>query len=369
MLFMNKKTPIYCSLSCLFLCVAGLIVSQVAAQKLPAKLAQEQFKNIQILKGIPADQLIPSMQFISASLGVDCEYCHVHGAMEKDDKKSKRTARKMIEMTLAIDKNQFDAQRKVTCNTCHRGVIAPQPTPLVAGGAGLIKLNDANAAANQPSLPTAEQILGKYITVLGGAPALEKVDTRIQKGSLFIAGKKEAAVEIISKYPDMRLVTIRRPAGDSATGFNGGEAWQSVPGRVHFMSLDEKESAAIETDMRFPLHILQRYKEFTVAPGEGISGRATYEITAQNGGHPPLHLFFDPQSGLLLRVVSYVDSPLGYNPTQIDYEDYRPADGVKIPFRWTVAKPGSRFTIQIDQLQQNLPIDLERFAAPPRQPS
>ena len=51
-----------------------------------------------MLKDIPADQLIPAMQFITASLGVECEFCHVQGAFEKDDKKPKQTARKMMEM-------------------------------------------------------------------------------------------------------------------------------------------------------------------------------------------------------------------------------------------------------------------------------
>ena len=61
----------------------------------PAKNAAEEFKNIQVLKNIPADQLIPTMQFIGASLGVECEFCHVQHEMEKDDKKAKKTAREM----------------------------------------------------------------------------------------------------------------------------------------------------------------------------------------------------------------------------------------------------------------------------------
>jgi hypothetical protein len=52
-------------------------------------------------------------------------------------------------------------------------------------------------------------------------------------------------------------------------------------------------------------------------------------------------------------------------PTQIDYADYRDADGVRIPYRWTLARPGNRFTIQIDQVQQNVPVDDAKFAAPP----
>src|SRR5438309_1409952 len=59
------------------------------------------FKNIQVLKEIPADQLQPSMQFITAALGVDCNFCHVQGNFSADDKRNKKTAREMMTMTMA----------------------------------------------------------------------------------------------------------------------------------------------------------------------------------------------------------------------------------------------------------------------------
>ena len=82
-------------------------VPAAAAPSAPKK-AEEQFKNIQALKGIPAEQLIPAMQFITASLGVECEFCHVQGAFEKDDKKPKLMARKMMGMMFAINKDNFE---------------------------------------------------------------------------------------------------------------------------------------------------------------------------------------------------------------------------------------------------------------------
>ena len=86
------------------------------AQSVPAgrKMAEEAYKNIQVFKGVPADQVIPAMQFISASLGVDCEHCHVERAFDKDDKKPKQTARKMIQMMFAINKDNFNGHREVT---------------------------------------------------------------------------------------------------------------------------------------------------------------------------------------------------------------------------------------------------------------
>jgi hypothetical protein len=71
---------------------------------------------------------------------------------------------------------------------------------------------------------------------------------------------------------------------------------------------------------------------------------------------------------LLIRLLRYVDTPLGLNPAQIDYGDYRQEGGVRTPFRWTVARPGGRFTIQIDQMQQNVAINDEKFAKPAASP-
>src|SRR5881392_352625 len=81
------------------------------AQESAPKLAEQQYKNIKTLKGIPADQIIPAMQFITASLGVDCEYCHVEHAFDKDDKKTKGYARHMMEMMFNINKENFEGQR------------------------------------------------------------------------------------------------------------------------------------------------------------------------------------------------------------------------------------------------------------------
>src|SRR5229473_3048668 len=95
----------------LLLAIAGAGAQSTApnAPAVPAgpKLAEEEFKNIQALKGIPADQVIPSMQFIAASRGVECEYCHVAHANEKDDKKPNVTARKMINLMMAINERDW----------------------------------------------------------------------------------------------------------------------------------------------------------------------------------------------------------------------------------------------------------------------
>ena len=137
------------------------------------KKAEEQFKNIQVLKGIPADQIFPTMQFITASLGVECEFCHVQGAFEKDDKKTKQTARKMMEMMFAINKDNFEGHREVTCYSCHRGNAAPQAIPAVMTEEpkeGRVQRTDRRteaADAKENAGPTGDQLLDKYVQAVG----------------------------------------------------------------------------------------------------------------------------------------------------------------------------------------------------------
>ena len=119
----------------LLLLIAPLLKMPVRAQSPGSpKTAEQAYKNIKVLKSVPADQLVPSMQFVAASLGVECDYCHVAGAFEKDDKKPKQTARKMMEMMFAINANNFESKREVTCNTCHRGHTTPVAIPAIPEG-------------------------------------------------------------------------------------------------------------------------------------------------------------------------------------------------------------------------------------------
>ena len=345
------------------------IPAQVPASAAP-KLAEEQFKNIQALKGIPADQLIPAMQFIAASLGVECEHCHVEHAFEKDDKKPKVTARKMINMMMAINKENFEGHREVTCYSCHRGSADPVGTPIIVDEEPKpAAVEGKKLGEEKASMPVADQLLDKYLSAIGGAAAIQKITSRVQKGTLSAFGGEHFPVEVYSKAPDKRISIMHLKGGESVTAFDGKQGWLSVPGRVHVMSAAENDAARIDADLYFAAHLKTLYQKFTVDSGEKIDGHDTYLVTGQTEGQLPLRLYLDRESGLLLRLIRYAETPLGRNPTQIDYADYRDADGVKVPFRWTLARPGNRFTIQVEQVQQNVPVDDAKFPVPPQPPA
>jgi hypothetical protein len=107
------------------------LTKRIAGQE--TKPAGEVFKNIQILKSMPAGRLLKVMELgYSKSLGVNCAHCHVVDQWEKDDKPTKQITREMIKMAGAINndylkniKNLKSENPVINCTTCHRGQVKP----------------------------------------------------------------------------------------------------------------------------------------------------------------------------------------------------------------------------------------------------
>jgi hypothetical protein len=354
------------TLSCAAAAACALTLSTpVNAQPAPAgKTAEQAFKNIQALQGTPADQVLPAMQFIAASLGVECEFCHVEHKFEADDKPAKATARKMIAMTLAINKDSFNGRKEVTCFTCHHANHDPVGTPPVLTSDAEPEHAEAAPAASSAAAPTADQILEKYVSAVGGAEALHKISSRVSKGNITAMGH-DAPIEVFAKAPDKRMSVTHMVSGESITAFDGQGGWLGNTGRAaREMSGQEAEAARLDADFYFATHLKEIFTGFRVGRPDKIGDRPAFTLICMRQGQPPVRLYFDQSSGLLLRQVRYTDTPIGRNPTQIDYADYRAVDGVQVAFRWTLARVNGRFTIQIQEAQQNVPIDDAKFAKP-----
>jgi len=351
--------------------MAVVVTVQLRAQSQGTpKMAEQAYKNIKVLKTIPADQLVPSMQFVAASLGVECDYCHVAGAFEKDDKKPKQTARKMMEMMFAINANNFENKREVTCNTCHRGNTTPVGIPAILETSDLQQLPlthpaESASAKQAPEVKVpADPILEKYVSALGGASAIQKVKTRVEKGSADLGGK-QFPVDIYAEGPDKRVSVMHLANGDSVTAFNGSVGWLSVPGRpTRWMGAPDVEGARFDAEFYLPIRMKEIFPELKVGGVEKVDGKDATLVLGIREGKPPVKFYFDSTSGLLVRMLRYTDTAFGLNPTQIDYADYRDVEGVKTPCRWTIARPSGRFTIQVEQVQVNVAIDAAKFAAP-----
>jgi photosynthetic reaction center cytochrome c subunit len=335
----------------------------------PQKATDAVFKNIQVLKGVAAARLFPAMQFIASSLGVDCGFCHVQGQFERDEKKPKQIARNMMRMTFALNKKNFDNRRELTCYSCHRGARIPADVPAVARDASLpSSAINVDARELPASLPTVTEVLDNYVRALGGTLAIEKITSRVAQG-VVTSGDNSNTIEIFSSAPGKQAIIRHLPKGDSSMIFDGREAWFTLPGRAARPIEDaDLDAVRLDADLHFPLHIRQIFPELRIEYPEKVGQGEAWLLVGIREGQPPVKLYFDKQSGLLVRLVRYADSPLGPNPTQIDYTDYRQADGIQVPFRSTQAEPTAVSAVQLKQIQQNIPIDPSRFAPPPPSP-
>ena len=304
------------------------------------------------------------MQYMAESLGVGCDFCHVRTGSDKDEKAMKTKARTMILMTREINKNHFGGDKAVSCTVCHRGAELPVSYPAIPE-----EENRRLAAVAQPArnLPTADQILDKYLQAVGGAAAVQRISTRIERGT-FISGDSTFPYEVYSKAPDKRAVITHEPNGDTISVFNGTSGWieitaPSPPGRD--LTPSETAAAKLDADLKFALNARQILQGLSVSAPEAIDGKVMYVVSGKPENMRPVRLYFDQQTGLLTRVLRYTEVPLGYTSVRVDYADYRYVDGVKIPFRRTQARSSGRWIVRIDTVQHNVPIDESKFNRSP----
>jgi hypothetical protein len=130
------------------------------------------------------------------------------------------------------------------------------------------------------------------------------------------------------------------------------------------MSSADIEGAKLDADLQFPINLKKNFQDLRVMRPEKLNDRNTILMFAANSTGPPLELYFDRQTGLLLRQLRFGASPLGLNPTQIDYGDYKGLDGVQVPRHLIIIRPNRTLDIHLLQVSQNIPIDDAKFAGP-----
>ena len=355
--------------------VASVFLVAVANAQQKPMLADQAFKNVRVLKGIPVDQFMATMGFFSASLGETCTDCHSAesgGSWEKyaDDNPRKETARRMIGMMNAINKSYFGGRREITCYSCHRGVERPDVTPSLADLYGPPALKEPDELREPATKgPSADQILDRYLQAIGGADHLATITSFAAKGIYQGYQDEKYPIDVFAKAPNQLSSVVHTAAGDSITTYNGSEGWIGGPPTerpVALLDLTDGELAGAKLDaaLWFPAQIKAALTQWRGAFSATIDGRDVQMIQGTGDGRYPVNLYFDSKSGLLARLVRYTESPVGLNPTQIDYADYREVAGVRMPYRMTVTWLDGKSTTQFSEIQPNVPIEATRFVKP-----
>jgi photosynthetic reaction center cytochrome c subunit len=357
----------------------GLLFAQAPTPPkgaLPGQKSEEAFKNIQTLKGIPVDEFMGTMGLFSAALTFCCKDCHTGAGTSnpkwEDDPPRKVIARRMAQMVQTINQTNFNGRQVVTCWTCHRGAPSPAITPPIDTiyGDSIFTPTDVLPAANLATAgtPSADQILDKYIQAVGGADALSKLTSYTAKGTSHLFGEvQEDPAEISAKAPNLLATVVHQREGDVARTYDGREGWVMLPLTVvgqYPLNGSALEGAKLDAQLAFPGGLRQFFTAWKVTFPMVIGGKPVYVLQANGANGMLATFYFDRQTGLLTRMVRYANSMVGRVPTQIDYSDYRPVNGVMMAYKWTYGWISGQEEYKLSEIQPNVPVDNAKFAKP-----
>jgi len=371
---------------------AGLALAQTTTPP----LAEQVFKNIQVLKGISVDDFMETMGIMTAALQFDCSDCHTNAGTDSvnwaADTPRKVTARRMVTMVKKINQENFGGTQLVTCWTCHRNRDRPLTTPLFEVIYGMPDLQSDDVLVTPPGSPSPESILDKFIDASGGAQRLSRLTSIDAHGTSVGFGGFGGGgdVEIVAKAPDQRATIIlfkkETGRGDQIRTYDGKTGWVRTPlnvlGEFQLFGGD-LDGARFDAQLTFPGQIKQILTNIKTGPPtsitdlpapdsqasveKGVETNQTHSVNVVQGRGPRnllVTLYFDRQTGLLLRELRYANGPIGRVPTQIDYADYRDVNGMKLPFRITYAWLDGRDSILLNDIKTNVPVDESKFGRP-----
>jgi hypothetical protein len=353
------------------LAAAGRIASAQAPEP-----AENVFKNIQVLKGIPADEFMDTMGMFASSLVYDCTGCHVQEILSDRAAFAVATpriqrARQMVVMVNAINKTYFAGQPRVTCFTCHRGDGAPEVIPDLAVQYGDAAYENSSAMRIYPDARLSpDTIFARYLQALGGADRLRALTSLVATGTYagFNTGQAKAPIEIAARAPNQRTQVVKTFEGDAVFTYDGRNAWAAEGWRqLPLMSFTGSNLAGARVDalVSFPAGIQPAYAQWQAMPTT-IEDRNVQLLQGSNPGELPVNFYFDEETGLLVRTLRWSRTTVGTVPTQVDYGDYREVSGagVRMPFRLHVRWTNGENTIELTNIRLNAAIEASRFARP-----
>ena len=349
-------------------------------------MANEKYKNIQVLTKVPADQLELTMRYVSASVNQRCIDCHVQEASgdwsyEKDDKRTKQTARSMMKMVYGINAGNYGIQ--VECATCHAGhnrpvglpmaeMLTPEqvaqttpPSPPPGGGRGFQGAAgfSGGGRGQRPAGPPVDDVINKYLAAIGGRASVEKLQSLSMTGVVTNRAGQTAGFTIEEKQNKYREARQTRPDAD-VRGYDGAHGWEQTGAKTADLAGFPLDQTLRLNDVGNALHMSEKYTNLqTSGHPMPINGKDTTVVTGR-AGVATEQFYFDSASGLLVRRVVMTRTALGQLREQIDYADYRSAGDIKIPFEIKLTTWNALDTLKVADAKVNVALDDARFAKP-----
>jgi outer membrane lipoprotein-sorting protein len=346
-------------------------------------LAEQVFKNVQVLRGMPVGEFMDTMGFLAASLDANCTTCHGPEAVQstnwdgyaKDVVPLKQTARMMIVMVDAINKQYFGGKQVVTCYSCHRFGKVPKVIPELAMQYSPAPDPDPDEILEQAKgQPTPDQLLADYFKAIGGAAKLQPITSMVAKGTWQgYEDTEQHDLQIYAKAPNQRTWIVNNHGALTTNTFDGKTGWSAapftdVPITLVTLTGSDLDNARVDAQLALPWRIKESLTDLRVGRQISVGDKDLNILQGYSADKSPVKFYFDDDTKLLVRIVRYTTTKLGRQPTQFDYSDYRDVNGIKIPFYWVTTWVNGRTKTQLTQVQFNTPIEASRFAKPAAPP-
>jgi len=333
--------------------------------------AQQEPGNLKVLTGLSRLQLQRQMNVMRAGLGVHCDYCHV-APTEANGKKwdfasdanpKKDIARRMITMMADLNKNSFKGQPELTCYTCHRGQVQPaafvplpQPQPKFP-----------TPVEDRSGYPAAKDLVAKYVAAIGGETALPLLHPKSQTSKGARVDTKGVASPFELYEADGRAyIKVKLPEASLEQSFGPESGWTRDKDGVHEMRTADVEAIHDVFPAFEPFDPLTLNEKARTVRKDKIGDRDVWVVFDRLDPNTAVDVFFDANSGLALRRLVLTSSIVGRVPKQTDFDDYRDAGGIKLPYQVTFASvdPWIGSTRKYSEIHPGAPVDPALFAKP-----
>jgi hypothetical protein len=343
------------------------------------QMAEQVFKNIQVLKGITVDEFMDTMGMFAAATTKDCTGCHAPEILSGSrDAFATPTpmiqrARQMTVMMNTINRSFFGNQPRVTCYTCHSATAAPPRVPDLSIQYGTPPPENPDRlefVALPDRANDVDRIFAQFVQAIGGAQRWAAVSSFAAAGTYagWDTSHVEVPVELFGRAPNQFTTIVHRREGDNVFVFNGMNAWfagvdAAAPNFTLQYTGGNLTGARIDALVQIAPHTIQKsYSRWQVSE-DLVNDQPVTVLQGTNQGETPVNLYFD-ESGLLVRLVRWNDTAVGPVPTQFDFSDYREVEGIRRPYQWVRAWTNNRVVFKLQEVRMNAAVDGSRFQRP-----
>jgi len=230
----------------------------------------------------------------------------------------------MMKMVMDLNAGAFDGRQTVTCFTCHRGSLTARALP------DRLPV-DLTKIAAPPSLPDAAAIVARYRDAVGASSRVTSPGAIVLRGTDDRSDGRHFTFDVTLEG-DRILVTRTSPQGTIAQSFDGVKGWFKNADGLRELTPDQVQQLRRATSVFRPIEMVGDAAAWKAIGVEQVGDRTAYVLATSTGPVAARTLFFDRDTGLLLRTIATTETAIVPLVDQVDYDDYRLVDGVRFPF-------------------------------------